>query len=217
MRGLLLISLLLIGILATAQTPTQFDFQTRSLPSGSVGNNYTATIQALTGTPPLTFTVTRGKLPPGVLLQPNTGVFSGIPTAAGTYPFTVLVADAVGQRATRDFTINIEDLLSVKWLQSPSLNSNVLSGSVEVSNGSRDAYDLTVVVVAVNEIGKAFALGYQHFNLSISIKQAIPFSSLLPNGRYIVHVDAVGEIAARKTIRRARLQTQQPVVVNVNR
>lgn len=216
MYRILLLAVLFTGA-AYSQVVAQFDFQTKSLPSGSVGAAYSATIQVVGGTPPLAFTVTRGKLPPGILMQPNSGILSGTPTAAGAYTFTVTVSDSSGQSITRDFTINIEDLLSIKWLQPPKLDSNVLSGSVEVSNGSRETYDLTVIIVAVNETGKAFALGYQHFNMSARIKQAIPFSSLLPNGSYVVHADAIGEIPARNTIRRTRLQTQQPIVVNVNR
>jgi hypothetical protein len=86
-----------------------------------------------------------------------------------------------------------------------------------VSNGSRSPYDQTVIIVAVNEFGKAFALGYQRFNLPAQAQQVIPYSSSLPNGHYIVHVDAVAEIPARNLIRRARLQTPQPITVDVNR
>ena len=57
---------------------------------------------------------------------------------------------------------------------------NIIAGTVEVSNGSRDIYDQTVIIVAVNEIGKAFALGYQHFDLSPQSQQFIPYSSSLP-------------------------------------
>ena len=218
MGVILLCTALLACIDSSAQTrPTQFDFQTQTLSSGTVGNPYRATITLTGGTPPLTFSITSGKLPDGILLQPNSGILSGTPATSGSYRFVVTVNDGTGSRITRSFVINIEDLLSVRWLMTPSLDSNVLSGSIEVSNSSREMYDLTAIVVAVNEIGKAFALGYQHFNLGGQIKQAIPFSSMLPNGRYVIHADAVAEIPVRNVIRRARLQTQAPIIVNVNR
>ena len=218
MRRIPLLAAFFIASIAVAQsTPAPFAFRTESLTSGSIGRSYTAAIEISGGTPPLTFTVTRGKLPPGLSLQPNSGIISGTPTAPGAYDFTVTVADGTGKRITRSYRINIEDLLTIKWLQPPRLDSNVLSGSVEVSNSSRDTYDLTIIIVAVNEIGKAFALGYQHFDMGTQVHQAIPFSSMLPNGQYIVHADAVAEIPARNIIRRARLQTRQPIVVNVNR
>jgi hypothetical protein len=217
MSRIMLLASVLIASAAFAQTtPAPFNFQTQSLPSGAIGRQYTETVLITGGTIPLAFSV-RGKLPPGLTLQPNSGIIAGTPTAPGSYRFTITVEDGTHKRITRQYTINIEDLLTIKWLQQPRLNSNVLSGSVEVLNSSRDTYDLTVIIVAVNEIGKAFALGYQHFDLGVQIRQPIPFSSTLPNGQYIVHADAVAEIPARNIIRRTRLQTPQPLTVNVNR
>lgn len=34
-----------------------------------------------------------GTIPPGLALDPNLGILSGIPTAAGTYNFTVTVTE----------------------------------------------------------------------------------------------------------------------------
>jgi Putative Ig domain len=49
-----------------------------------------------TGTPPYTFVITSGSLPPGLTLNPANGVISGTPTASGTYTFIIQVTDAVG-------------------------------------------------------------------------------------------------------------------------
>ncbi len=48
-----------------------------------------------------------GSLPPGLTLNPATGTVSGTPTTAGTYPFTVRVADATGASATQLTSIAI--------------------------------------------------------------------------------------------------------------
>jgi hypothetical protein len=218
-NGLVLAALLLLSGIAVAQTrmATSLRIQSHPLPDGSINKPYSTAIQVSGATPPLEWKLTKGKLPPGITLQPASGILSGTPTAPGEYRFTLSVTDGTNQRTTANFVIKIEDYLTVVWQQPPTLKENVLSGSIEVSNDSRDTYDLTVIIVAVNEIGKAFALGYQHFNLAPQIKQVIPYSSLLPNGHYNVHVDAVAEIAARRLIRRARLQTQNPITVNVNR
>jgi hypothetical protein len=48
--------------------------------------------------------VTGGALPPGISLSP-TGVFSGIPTALGTYAFTVTASNGITPAAARSETI----------------------------------------------------------------------------------------------------------------
>jgi hypothetical protein len=217
-RALLgLLSLLLFHAPAQTRAPSEeIRVQTKALPPANIGHPYEATIQAIGGTPPLQFLVTRGVLPPGIRLQPS-GMLIGTPRAAGNYTFTVSIADATRKTVTASFVIGVEDYLTVRWKDGPRLDTNTLSGSVEVVNNSPDGFDQTVIIVAVNEIGKAFALGYQHFNLAPQTQQAIPYSSSLPNGHYNVHVDAVAEIPARQVIRRARLQTLQPITIDVNR
>ncbi|MCL2783826.1 MAG: putative Ig domain-containing protein, partial [Propionibacteriaceae bacterium] len=77
-----------------------------TLPDGTVGTPYTATLIA-TGTTPITWTVTNSALPVGLMLDPNTGGISGIPTAAGTYHFQVTATNAYGaDTATLTITIN---------------------------------------------------------------------------------------------------------------
>lgn len=58
---------------------------------GQVGVPFSATITATGGTPPYTFTIVGGSLPPGLSLAPSTGVISGTPTTSGTYAYTVQV------------------------------------------------------------------------------------------------------------------------------
>jgi len=214
----LLCSVLFVTALLVSQTgPLSFDFTTKSLASGAIDKPYQAIVQVAGGTPPFLFRVTQGKLPPGIVLQQDTGTLSGTPNAAGTYTFRVSVAEGTGKTITREFTIEISDYLVAQWKQAPTLDSNTISGSLLVSNGSKDTFDLTVIVVAVNEVGKAFALGYQHFNLNPAQNQVIPFSSTLPNGKYIVHADAVAEVPAPHLIHRVHLQTPRPMTVNVSR
>jgi hypothetical protein len=211
-----LLSLLLSNAPAQTRESSEINVQTKTLPSANIGHAYEAAIQATGGTPPLRFSVTRGALPPGITLQPS-GMLIGTPRAAGDYSFTVSIADATMKTVTASVLLRVEDYLTVRWKDGPVLESNTLSGSVEVVNNSPDSFDQTVIIVAVNEVGKAFALGYQHFNFAPQTQQAIPYSSSLPNGHYNVHVDAVAEIPAQHLIRRARLQTLQPITIDVNR
>lgn len=87
---------------------------TTSLPNGTVGARYRATLQAAGGAPPYTWTVVSGHLPPGLRLHRRTGVISGKPTAPGRYTFTVRVVDhrnsprSEEQSDSRTFTITIQ-------------------------------------------------------------------------------------------------------------
>ncbi|WP_309888034.1 Ig domain-containing protein [Archangium sp.] len=65
--------------------------RTRAVPDARVGTAYTYAFQISGGTNTLTWRAT-GTLPPGLTLG-STGVLSGTPTQAGSYPFTVTVED----------------------------------------------------------------------------------------------------------------------------
>ncbi|PYX97503.1 MAG: hypothetical protein DMG71_02905, partial [Acidobacteria bacterium] len=112
--------------------------------------------------------------------------------------------------------ISVVAPLVLEWSRFPRVQDNRIEGAVKVSNGTKDDFDLTVIVVAVNEIGKAFVLGYQHPELKTGTTDfEIPFGSTLPQGAYVVHADAVAEVPARNAIYRQRRQTPSPLQVTV--
>jgi hypothetical protein len=163
------------------------------------------------GTPPWRWTFASGRLPPGLALEAN-GVIAGTPRNSGDYRFVVAATDSA--RPARvvevEVLLAVRDPLAVEWQQAPLVanrNGNGIFGTIEVTNNSSMTMDLTVIIVAVNEIGRATALGYQHFPFPPGKTQTIPFGSTLPRGTYVVHADAVGEIASTNTILRARQQT----------
>jgi phospholipase C len=67
--------------------------------SAQVGTAYSSSFPAAGGVAPYTFTVTAGSLPPGLTLNPTTGAITGTPTTAGSYSFSVQVADSTGTLA----------------------------------------------------------------------------------------------------------------------
>ncbi|MEU5692378.1 fibronectin type III domain-containing protein [Actinosynnema sp. NPDC020468] len=96
----------------SAQSPTVTPNFSPSLtfpapPSGEVGVAYSTQFTVTGGTAPFTWSVSAGSLPPGLALNPGTGVLSGTPTTAGSYTFTVQVVDASGQSATKQVTVVI--------------------------------------------------------------------------------------------------------------
>ena len=67
------------------------------------------TVSAANGAPPYTFSVSSGALPPGITLDPSSGVVSGAPTTVGAYAGIVIRAtDAGGDHANlAPFTITV--------------------------------------------------------------------------------------------------------------
>ncbi|MFZ0912394.1 MAG: Ig domain-containing protein, partial [Candidatus Korobacteraceae bacterium] len=80
---------------------------TTSLPSATLNFQYSATLGASGGVPPYTWSVTVGNLPPGLNLDPASGLISGMPTTVGTYPFTLQVADSQTPPATASAPLSI--------------------------------------------------------------------------------------------------------------
>jgi hypothetical protein len=80
---------------------------TASLPNGVTGVPYSQTIAVTGGTPPLTFNVESGSLPPGLLLNNLTGEISGTPTTVGIFNFEISVTDSTGCQAFEIYTISI--------------------------------------------------------------------------------------------------------------
>ncbi len=76
---------------------------------GIQGADYIFNVSAIGGAGPLTWTLTGGALPPGLLLHQSTGALTGVPTANGAYPITVSISDSgVGPlRQTVTYSCNI--------------------------------------------------------------------------------------------------------------
>ena len=106
------------------------------LSDGGVGQNYFGGLSLLNGTGPFTFVVTSGSLPPGIAMTPATGTFSGAPTTAGTYTFTVQVTDADGQTASRQFTIVVQPFaVATTSLPNGTVNQGYFA-PIQLSNGA---------------------------------------------------------------------------------
>ncbi len=184
---------------------------TDALPRAVEQLPYELQLHARGGAPPLHWRVASGALPPGVELDARQGRLHGTPTAVGHFRLSLSVTDSATPAEGRErvFFLEVVPPLLVAWKQMPAVEGDRIAGSVEITNYTPDEFDLTYIVVAVNEIGKAFALGYQHGPMKGATGPlAFSFGAgmNLPRGRYVVHVDAVAEVPERKAIYRARLQ-----------
>lgn len=192
----------------------------QTAPPAYLGQKFTWRLTASGGTPPYTWQITSGRLPSKLSLDASSGMITGMPAEVGQYFISVAVTDSSSPplEARSNFTITVTSPsnpspLTLDWKQPPRIQGAAIQGSVEVANHADEAFDLTVIVLAVNEIGRATALGYQHFVMPSQGSQVIPFGATPGPGKYVIHADAVAEIARTDSIYRARKETKDPLNV----
>ncbi len=201
-----------LGGLASAETP--LTIVEDSLPPLSAGEQFKVALHAKGGAPPYHWSVD-GKLPDGLNLSPD-GILSGRPAQSGAFSINVILSDSSrpSHPVQKSFHADVAGSLTFEWLDSPVVHDNRIDGSVQVSNGSKDIFDLTVIIVAVADNGRATAIGYQRFPLNPGPnKVPITFGNTLPPGPYVIHADAIAEITKRNNILRQHLQTPQALQI----
>jgi hypothetical protein len=193
----------------------------QTAPTASVATKFSWRLTASGGTLPYSWQIVSGQLPPGLSLDPASGKIAGTPNKAGQYPVSIAVTDSSSPplQAQTNFTFTVTSPtapspLTLDWKVPPRAEGSAIKGSVEVANHSDDTFDLTVVILAVNEIGRATALGYQHFDMRPQSSQVIPFEGSPGAEKYVVHADAVAEVPEKNAIYRARKQTSAPLHIH---
>ena len=218
MRKTLTLAALLIGLGSFAGAQSSISIVEDLLPRFNTGMDVHVSLHATGIAPPFTWSVIEGDLPDGISLSAD-GVLSGRPTKSGTFNVTLKVDDSghPPHSATKDFHATVDTALLLDWLDAPKVHDNRIDGSVQVSNGSRDTYDLTVVIVAVASADqRATAIGYERFDLKPGANNVkIAFGQTLPAGGYVIHADAIAEVPERNTILRQRLQSAQALQIAV--
>jgi len=207
---------LLLGLLAApaisfaqqgAATGEPLVVRTTSLPKAYLKQQYETHLDARGGIAPLRWEITEGAAPAGVVLGRD-GVLSGAPTETGEFRFTVTVTDGGKPAVQRNqqLVLTVVAPLLAQWGRYPKVTGRRLEGSIIVSNQTEQDFDLTVIMMAVNETGRATAIGYQRIALKKDTTSLeLPFGENLPQGSYELNVDAVAEVAATNSIYRARL------------
>jgi Putative Ig domain len=97
----------MVFLFYTASAWAALTIDTASLPNGTVGLAYSATLKASGGTAPYVWTISEGSLPPSLNLAEVTGVISGAPTKDGVFTFTVKVTDKDSNMASKQLSITV--------------------------------------------------------------------------------------------------------------
>jgi len=88
----------------------------KMLANAVLNQPFSYTLTASGGTPPYTWSLTAGSLPPGLSLNGSTGVISGTPTAVGTYNFTYRATDAAAATTTTVGAITVIPPVTEAWV-----------------------------------------------------------------------------------------------------
>lgn len=206
------------GPMARRQSDSELVIQNDAeLPDAYPRMPYEYRFHARGGVPVLHWRVEKGALPPGMKLEED-GRLHGAAEHKGDFQFTVSVRDGSNpqQAVQKEFTLHVFSAFTLTWKVPAHVNGNRIEGSVAVSNATPENIDLTFIVMAIAANGRATAIGYQHFVLARGmLGKELPFGETLPNGGYLVNVDAVGEVAPKNLIYRERLQTPSALQVAV--
>lgn len=120
--------------------PAPVVITTTSLPNGVVNTpGYSATLTATGGATPITWSITAGSLPTGLVLNAATGAITGTPTTAGTSNFTVQAADSStpALTATKALSITIIPALTITTTSLPNgITSTAYSATLTSTGGS---------------------------------------------------------------------------------
>lgn len=112
---------------------------TTSLPNSNVGVAYSQTLAASGGTGTYTWSIATGSLPAALSLVPATGVISGTPTAAGTFNFTIRVADGI-TAVTTPLSIKVNPVLAITTTSLPNSDVGVAYLQTLVVSGGSGVY-----------------------------------------------------------------------------
>lgn len=85
-----------VPIVWTVGPPAPLSISGAAVPDGTVGQPYDGGFFFGGGVPPYRWSISAGKLPPGLQINSTTSEISGTPTTAGTFDFTVRLTDSTG-------------------------------------------------------------------------------------------------------------------------
>lgn len=145
----------------TVNAPT-ISLPATSLAGGTLGAAYSASITAASGgTSPYGYAVTAGALPGGLTLNAATGAITGMPSALGTFNFSITATDSSTgtgpYTATQSYSINVIEVVPVANNSTLTVAYNAPATNVPLSLSGGTPASLAVGTPAAN--GTAIVTG----------------------------------------------------------
>src|SRR6185437_5714146 len=127
--------------ITVSPSAAQLAISTSSLPGGTKGAAYSATLQATGGVTPYSWAISSGSLPGGLQLSATSGAISGTPTATGTFSFTAKVTDSSSpqQSSSKPLSITVSATPTAPTITTTSLpggtEGTAYSGTMQATGG----------------------------------------------------------------------------------
>jgi hypothetical protein len=174
--------------LSITRTVVPLKITTTSLPPGTTGSPYSASLHSSGGTPPVTWSVSVGSLPAGLTLNSTSGAISGTPTAAGTTNFTVTASDTSAPLQSAQQALSIT-------IAAPGNNDAELSGQYAFLLKGFDATGpvVTAGTFVANGTGN-LSSGMEDISRSSGVTTSLAFT-----GTYTVNADNRGTMTLNST------------------
>ena len=128
-------------------SPAPLGISTASLPSGTMGTAYSATLAASGGTAPLSWSITSGALPAGLTLDSATGAITGTPLVAVTATLTFQVRDSGSpvQSSSASLSLTISPIpLVIGTTSLPSGTAGTPYGATLAASGGTAPYNWSI-------------------------------------------------------------------------
>ncbi|HJQ70970.1 MAG TPA: putative Ig domain-containing protein [Blastocatellia bacterium] len=116
---------------------------------GVRGAAFSYQFDATGGTPPYTWSIVAGALPPGLTLTPGTGLLAGSPASAGSFAITVQASDSMSRAGQKAMTINVIAPLDLLTSSLPSVVRGAAYAQQFVATGGKPPYSWIVVTGAL--------------------------------------------------------------------
>jgi len=100
-------------VLAEERELEPLHFEGQFFPDGIIGRRYSFVVRPVDGTPPYQLELISGELPPGLVLDTQTGALEGEPTQRGVWHLKIRVTDATGRTGEVEGDLRVFGILTV--------------------------------------------------------------------------------------------------------